>query len=69
MSRTMTTRQGDVVDRIALEVYGRTTGATEAVLAANPQLASLPARLPAGIVVVLPDLPSAEVRKTVRLWE
>ena len=36
MTRTMTTRQGDVVDQIAKQVYGRTTGATEALLNAIP---------------------------------
>lgn len=68
MTRTVTTRQGDVVDKIALEVYGRTEGATEAVLAANPHLAALPARLPAGVVVNLPELATAETKPTVRLW-
>lgn len=68
MTRTMTTRQGDVVDQIAKQVYGRTTGATEALLNANPQIAGLPPRLPAGVVVVLPDLATAETKPTVRLW-
>mgnify|MGYP006188890079 FL=1 len=68
-NRTMTTRQGDVVDKFALEVYGRTQGATEAVLAANPHLAALPPRLPAGVVVTLPELATAETKPTVRLWD
>lgn len=69
MSRTMTTRQGDVVDQIAMQVYDRTEGATEAILTANPQLAGLPARLPAGVVVTLPELATAETKPTVRLWD
>ena len=69
MSRTMTTRQGDTVDLIALEVYGRTEAATEALLDANPVLAGLPPLLPAGVVVELPTLASAPVKTTVRLWD
>lgn len=69
MARTMMSRQGDVVDQIALEVYGRTAGAAEALLDANPQLAGLPARLPAGLKIVLPDLPATPVKPRVRLWD
>jgi phage tail protein X len=68
MSRTMTTRAGDMVDEIALEIYGRTADATEALLTANPQLARLPARLPAGVTVELPEIAQATVKATVRLW-
>lgn len=64
----MTTREGDMIDQVALAAYGRTEGATEAVLAANPHLAGLPPRLPAGLTILLPDLPPAAVKGTVRLW-
>jgi phage tail protein X len=69
MSRQMTTRQGDVVDQIALEFYGRTAGAAEAVLDANPHLAALPATLPAGVTVILPELAATPVAARVRLWD
>lgn len=69
MKRTMTTRQGDVLDQIALEVYGRTAGTTEALLDANPHLAGLPARLPAGIVLELPEMDPTPTAKRVRLWD
>lgn len=69
MTRTMMTRAGDVVDQVALEAYGRTEGATEALLDANPHLAGLPARLPAGVVVELPDQPATPVKARVRLWD
>lgn len=65
----MMSRDGDVVDQIALTYYGRTAGATEALLDANPHLADLPARLPAGVRVVLPDLPPTPVKTRVRLWD
>lgn len=67
--RQVVTKQGDVVDRIALKAYGRTAGATEAVLAANPVLADLGAQLPAGVVLVLPDIETATIAPTVRLWD
>lgn len=69
MSRQITTRQGDVVDQIALAFYGRTGKATEAVLDANPHLADLPPVLPAGVLVTLPDLPTTPERKRLKLWE
>ena len=64
----ITTTEGQVIDQIAQAAYGRTAGATEAILAANPHLAGLPSRLPAGVVVVLPELAPAAVKGTVRLW-
>lgn len=42
------TLQGDTVDAICWRFYGRTTGMTEAVLLANPNLAERGAVLPAG---------------------
>ena len=69
MSRQITTRQGDVVDQIALAFYGRTVEATEAVLDANPHLADLPPILPAGVVVTMPDLPSTPTKGRLKLWE
>ncbi len=69
MSRQITTRQGDVVDQIALAFYGRTAKATEAVLDANPHLADLPPVLPAGVVVTLPDLPKTPTPTRLKLWE
>ena len=64
----ITTTEGQVIDQIAQAAYGRTAGATEAILAANPHLAGLPSRLPAGVVIVLPVIETAAVIPTVRLW-
>lgn len=69
MSRRMTSREGDRIDRIALEVYGRTAGTTEAILDANPGLETMPALLPAGIEIVLPEVVAEPVKPTVRLWD
>ncbi|MCG2663346.1 MULTISPECIES: tail protein X [Brevundimonas] len=67
--RTIVTKEGDVVDRIALKAYSRTAGATEAILAANPALAGLGAQLPAGLVIQLPEIETATIAPTVRLWD
>lgn len=69
MKGKVTTRDGDMIDQIALDAYGRTADATEAVLTANPHLAGLPARLPADVVIILPVIPSSPVKPTVRLWD
>lgn len=69
MSRKITTRDGDVVDMIALEAYGRTAGATEAILDANVGLAELGPILPAGVVIILPDVAERSLIETVQLWD
>lgn len=70
MSRKIVTREGDVVDQLALAVYGRTAGATEAILHANPGLAAIGPVLPQGVTVILPELAAAErVTTVVRLWD
>lgn len=69
MSGRVMAREGEMVDQIAEAAYGRTAGATEAVLAANPHLAALPARLPVGTLIDLPDLPAETTAGTVKLWD
>ncbi|PZO04863.1 MAG: phage tail protein [Alphaproteobacteria bacterium] len=69
MTRRITTRDGDVIDQIALEAYGRTHGATEAILVANPGLAAQGPILQAGVIVTLPELPTATTIERVRLWD
>ncbi|NKX42664.1 phage tail protein, partial [Rhodobacteraceae bacterium R_SAG2] len=48
--------------------YGRQAGAVEAVLRANPLIAKVAHRLPAGVLVVLPDLQPQEGDGMLRLW-
>lgn len=69
MARTVLTHDGDVVDALAFTVYGPAARSAEAVLAANPRLADFGPVLPAGLVVVLPDLPAAKPQAVVRLWD
>ena len=61
-------REGDVLDELCWRHYGREDG-VGAVLAANPGLAAVAPVLPAGVVIVLPDLPPpAEPEGVVELW-
>lgn len=60
----------DMVDDIAQFYYGRHRGTTEMVLGANPGLAAMPLKLPAGVVIRLPaHTPTTEARPFRRLWE
>ena len=56
--RVVYTAPGDVLDEICWRRYGR-ADAVAMVLAANPGLAEAAPVLPAGIPIVLPDLPPA----------
>ena len=70
MARTITTQQGDMVDHIALAAYGQRDGTTTAlVLKANPSLCAQPVRLPAGLVITIPDQPSTTTDRRVKLWD
>ncbi|WP_409306156.1 tail protein X [Pectobacterium sp. B1J-3] len=62
-------QQGDTLDALCYRHYGRTQGAVEAVLAANPGLAEFGAILPHGTTVTLPDIAAAPVAETVSLWD
>ncbi|MFU3873508.1 tail protein X [Pseudomonas aeruginosa] len=67
---TVTAAQGDTVDSLCWQYYGRTAGVTEAVLDANPGLADQGPIIPHGTLVTLPDAaPQAEQRQVVNLWE
>lgn len=62
-------RQNDSVDAICFRHYGNSS-MVEAVLDANPGLASLGALLPIGQSITLPAAKSAElIKKTVKLWD
>lgn len=67
--QTYRTRDLDMLDWICRKHYGRTAGAVEAVLEANPGLAELGPVYAAGVLIQLPELPSASAEKTIRLWD
>ena len=68
--RTIRTIDGDMLDVICLNHYGHAHRYVETVLAANPGLADQGPVLPAGIVIVLPDLTELRHQEAaVRLWD
>lgn len=67
--QTYRTRDGDMLDWICHKHYGRTAKVVEAVLEANPGLAELGPVFDVGVLINLPELPSAPAVKTVRLWD
>ena len=69
MSTRYTTRAGEMLDLICWRHYGFQPGTAEAVLAANYGLSERPPVLPAGLTIVLPDLPQPRAAPpAVRLW-
>ena len=61
---------GDMLDAICYQHYGGTKGYVEAVLEANPGLAKESPLLPAGLIIMLPDLPTLPQQlSVVRLWD
>ena len=68
--RTIRTIGGDMLDVICLHHYGHAHRYVEAVLNANPGLADQGPVLPAGIIIVLPDLTELSHQEAaVRLWD
>lgn len=67
---TYRTQAGDLLDDVCRRYYGSRTGAVEAVLEANPGLADRGPLLPAGVAILLPDLPAAaSAADIVKLWD
>ncbi len=70
MPTTYTTKQGQTVDLVCLDHYGRTAEVTEAVLAANPGLAAIGPVLPMGTSILLPDIDKkTTASRLVSLWD
>ena len=70
MGRVYTTIQDEMVDAICRKIYGDESGYVELVLEANPGLAALSHRLPAGTRIALPDIDKAsDSQSVVALWD
>ncbi|WP_420873496.1 tail protein X [Paracoccus yeei] len=66
----MSSIAGETVDLICRRHYGDESGYVEAVYDANRGLAALGAILPAGVVIVLPEVvTAAQADAVVRLWD
>lgn len=61
------TSDGDMVDAICFDHYGTET-MTDAVYLANPGLADHGPLLPRGLLIKLPDQPTAPSVQPKRLW-
>ncbi|MEB5748650.1 tail protein X [Leclercia adecarboxylata] len=68
---TYTTRDGDRLDQICLNVYGKTGKTTEEVLylVANYGIVDMCAVFPAGQVIELPDISAEPVVEETQLWD
>lgn len=69
MATQIRTQQNESVDALCWRHYGRTQGAVEAVLQANPGLARHGLILPQGILVLMPTLSAPPPKTTVSLWD
>jgi phage tail protein X len=57
-----------LLDTICHDFYGHLLGSVEAVLEANPGMAGEAQPFRDGVVIVLPDLPTA-VEEVITLWD
>ncbi len=61
-------RQNETIDMICLRVYGKTAGATEQMIEANPQLDYSSPFLEVGTLVYCPEL-TAYAIESINLWD
>jgi len=64
------TRDGDMIDAICWRNYPKQSQslAVALVYEANNRLADIGAKLPAGLTILLPDLPQPRSIPTINLW-
>jgi phage tail protein X len=66
------TKDGDTADYVAWKFYGRQDGrVVEQLLEANPGLADIGPELPAGLVLILPEVEETQAAdgEAVKLWD
>ena len=68
MSIIYLTKDGDVLDQICQNYYGKTSKIVEQVIEANPHIVDLEAVFEAGIKIILPDIIQEKESETVKLW-
>lgn len=67
--KTVRTVQGDTLSAVLWRHMGATRGQIERVLDANPKLAHMPAVLPAGIEICIPEMPRVSKQASIKLWD
>ena len=68
MSIIYITKDGDVLDQICQNYYGKTSKIVEQVIEANPHIVELEPVFEAGIKIILPDITEEKESETVKLW-
>ena len=68
MSIIYITKDGDVLDQICQNYYGKTSKIVEQVIEVNPHIAELEAVFEAGIKITLSDIIQEKESETVKLW-
>lgn len=61
--------QNETIDALAYRVFGRTTGIVEIIYNNNPMLSELPAILPMGTAVNVPEDAPEPQKKLINLWD
>ncbi|MGJ3495751.1 tail protein X [Piscirickettsia salmonis] len=69
MAQIYNSQDNDVVDSICYRYYGDRTDALDLVFTANPTLPTYGTHLPAGLIITLPHLPTAETAETIQLFD
>lgn len=68
MATTCRTSDGDLLDTLCHQYYGHLNGSVEAVFDANQGLADEPQPFRAGVLIVLPELPTV-TEAALQLWD
>lgn len=61
--------QNETVDALAYRVFGKTTGIVEIIYQNNPKLCELPAMLPIGTEINVPETVPEPKQKLINLWD
>ncbi|OTQ74086.1 MULTISPECIES: tail protein X [unclassified Gilliamella] len=63
------TMQNESIDALAYRVFGKTAGIVEIIYQNNPKLCELPAILPMGIEVNVPESVPEKNSNSINLWD
>ena len=68
MSIIYLTKDGDILDQICQNYYGKTSKSVEQVIEANPHIVEVEPVFEAGIKITLPDISGEKESEIVKLW-